>query len=764
EKVLTTIDAVPTINGEQGKEKISWSLVGINEESLSLLPLSEDGERIAVAKKAEGKGYLVATTPNGVSSKCYVEIIDSTGSIIPLSRIFLDNSSKTLAKGETTTIKATPIPDNASDTSISWRSLDESIASVDSSGRVRGISEGTTFIEAYNSFFGVKARTEVTVFSSSTPELFPVSINLSTSYILLEQDKETPVEIFATVIASDGSVYSLSPVEWSIANNDIATIAADGNVLRVLPNNPGKTIVTARLGNISSSLLVVTGTREIPSETEIEKLFIVPSSAVVEIGKSQLLSLSSFPSGIIINPQWESSSSVVTIHPTVSSSFVYAKGEKEGNSVITASDSISKKTAESLITVMDQESIKEEITSIILDRTSITLDLNEKSMATINASVFVGGVLSDVPLLDWEYIPETGEKDAVVLYPGKGNHHTLSLSKNKIGSGYIKATNSESQMFALCYVKVIDTTDTPITLSGIKLSHSSISLGVGNETLLKAEAIPRDAAATILWSSSNEEIAIVTEGRVIAIKEGKTLIRAYSEENPNYYDECLVSVYSDQMIQTGSITLSSSILRVSMEEKSKTIEATVRDREGNIMPNAVVFWDTFNSDLIASFKSNGNSLEIFPLNSGTGTITAYVFNNSYERIEAEAKLIIGAQSEDKLISISFDSSDPIYVVAGEKKTVSVLYNPDKPNLKGVVWSSSSNTFSYSSDSSSVTLEGKKKGEGTLTATTINNPDGENISSSITVITVESEDEIPQVASLSLSRSAISFDLADKSLI
>lgn len=70
-KVLTTVDATPIINGEQGKETITWSLSDLSEDSLSLLPISEDGGRIAVAKKGEGKGYLIATAPNGVSSNRY---------------------------------------------------------------------------------------------------------------------------------------------------------------------------------------------------------------------------------------------------------------------------------------------------------------------------------------------------------------------------------------------------------------------------------------------------------------------------------------------------------------------------------------------------------------------------------------------------------------------------------------------------------------------------------------------------------------------
>ena len=764
EKVLTTIDCSPIINNEKGKANITWTLSDLNDDSISYIPLSVDGMKIAIAKKGEGKGFITASAPNGVSSKCYVEIIDSTGTFIPLSRISLDQDNLSLSIGESMVIKATPIPDNATDSSIKWKSEDSDIATVDAKGRVKAISEGTTTITAYNTLSGVESQVTVTVLPPVAPEIFPVSINLSTSYLLLQQDESSHQEVYATIIASDGSVYSGSTVEWSIDNSNIATIAPDGNILRLIPNNPGKTTITARIGNVSSSLLVVTGTKEITSEKELEKLFVIPSSAIIEKGKSQLLTLSSFPEGILINPEWSSSSDSVSLLSTDTKSIVYAKGEKEGNSTISVSDSISKKTSESLITVMGKEEIKDEITSILLDRTSVTLDLNEKSMANINATVFVGGVKSEEPILDWEYFPEIGDKDTIVLYPAIGNHHTISFSKNKVGSGYLKATNPESQMFALCYIKVIDSSSAPITLGGIKLSHSSISLKAGSETLLKAEAVPNEAATTILWSSSDSTIAEVTGGRVLALKEGKTLIRAYSQDNPELYDECLVTVYSDPLLQPGSITLSSSIVRVSMEEISKTIEATVIDTNGNIMPLQTVFWDTSSSDSIASFSQNGNQLEIKPINSGSSTITAYTFNNSYERIEAEAKLIIGAPSSDKISSISFDASDPIYLVEGRKKTVSVRYIPDKPNLKGVVWSSSSNSFSYTSDSSSVILEGTRKGEGTLTATTINNPDGENISSTITVITVEKEEDIPVVASLTLSRSALSFDLADKSLI
>ena len=768
EKASMTVGATAYINGvASANQKITWSLEGITSESLGVSTLDTYGQRVSLVKKAVGEGWLVAKASNGLSARCYVEIVDTTGQEVPLQRIALDQRSATVEVGETRILKATAIPDTATDTSISWSTSDSSVATVTKDGRVTGVGEGRAEITAYNVRYNIQAVCEITVPAPVTNTATPASVTLSETYIQLRQDASEPKMLSATVVGSDGRVMSDAKVDWTVTVDGVVTFDRIGNTLWLSPKDTGRTVITATCGNATGSCLVVTGTKETASTETIEKLLVIPSSAVVEIGKTQPVIAGPYPSGIGILPFWTTSdASKVGLIKTETSNAVYAKGVALGNAKVVATDTISSKSAESLITVMDGETIKNEVTSIILDRTSITLDLAEKNLVSVKAYVYVNGSVVNDRVIDWEYIPETGASDAIRFYTDTNFRQTASVEKNAVGTGWLKATTDGSQMFAQVYIKVIDSTDAPTQLGGIRLSNSSMSMLVGSEAQLTARVLPDGATATVRWNSTDEDVVTVFDGRLTAVGEGKAVIRAYAEEKPAVFDECVVTVEKARVIQAGSVELSSAIVRLTLEGENGEITATVRDTEGNVMPSANVWWDLSdeNADKIAEYSQKGNVLEIKPLNAGTTTVRAYTYNASYERKEAEATIIIGAPAADRLTGLSFNTSEPVYMVAGdESKTIGVVYSPDRPTLYGVVWSGTSQAFTYSTTASTATLTPVAVGEGTLTATSTKNPEGENISASIRAVVVATKDDLPDVTALKISRNALSFDLADKAL-
>lgn len=78
--------------------------------------------------------------------------------------VTLDKTEATLKVGETLNLTATATPDDATDTSIYWSSEDESIATVDQTGKVTAVKAGTVKIVAEaNDGAGAKAVCTVTV-------------------------------------------------------------------------------------------------------------------------------------------------------------------------------------------------------------------------------------------------------------------------------------------------------------------------------------------------------------------------------------------------------------------------------------------------------------------------------------------------------------------------------------------------------------------------------------------------------------------------
>ena len=88
-----------------------------------------------------------------------------------------------------------------------------------------------------------------------------------------------------------------------------------------------------------------------------------------------------------------------------------------------------------------------------------------------------------------------------------------------------------------------------IAVSGVKLDKTELSLYEGEETVLTATVLPEDATEkTITWSSSDNSIATVEDGKVKAIKEGTATITASVE---SIKVDCSVTVY----MQYGKIAI-----------------------------------------------------------------------------------------------------------------------------------------------------------------------------------------------------------------
>ena len=93
---------------------------------------------------------------------------DSTVTDVEVTEIKLSSSKLTLEIGESETLAATVLPENATDKSVSWTSDDEEIATVDSNGKVTAIAEGETVITV-TSKNGKTATCDVTV-NASAPD------------------------------------------------------------------------------------------------------------------------------------------------------------------------------------------------------------------------------------------------------------------------------------------------------------------------------------------------------------------------------------------------------------------------------------------------------------------------------------------------------------------------------------------------------------------------------------------------------------------
>jgi len=167
---VTVINGTVTLNKtvaylEKGKTTtLKATLTPTTLEDMSVTWKSSDKSIATVTSKGKvkGVGYGTATitcTSNatGVSATCQVTV----------GKVVINISEVTLKKTRTMSLKATIYPTTVTDKSVTWTSSDTKVATVTSSGKVKGISAGTATITCTSVATGLKGTCTVTVLATS---------------------------------------------------------------------------------------------------------------------------------------------------------------------------------------------------------------------------------------------------------------------------------------------------------------------------------------------------------------------------------------------------------------------------------------------------------------------------------------------------------------------------------------------------------------------------------------------------------------------
>ncbi len=108
---------------------------------------------------SKGTVTITAKTTNGRTATCSVTVGSAT---VPVSSVTLDKSSASIGVGDTVSLRATVLPSDATDRSVTWSTSDSGVATVQN-GLVKGVSPGTATITVATASGSYKASCEVTV-------------------------------------------------------------------------------------------------------------------------------------------------------------------------------------------------------------------------------------------------------------------------------------------------------------------------------------------------------------------------------------------------------------------------------------------------------------------------------------------------------------------------------------------------------------------------------------------------------------------------
>lgn len=212
---------------------------------------------------AVGKTTITASCQD-VRASFVLHVIEKEDTTIPVTDIEIGGHENEVKAGESLSISAAVLPADATNSTVTYKSSDESIATVNSTGEVRGISKGSVVI--YVTAENITKEIPLTVIVATT------GLSVNNDYLVLK--KGNTFQLSASVTPAEAN----QAVTYRSMDKSIATVSGKG---LVSAKNVGSTTIMVSNGAMSAAVSVIvnqdavnTEDDEIPAqETDDEKVY-----------------------------------------------------------------------------------------------------------------------------------------------------------------------------------------------------------------------------------------------------------------------------------------------------------------------------------------------------------------------------------------------------------------------------------------------------------------------------------------------------------
>lgn len=326
------------------------------------------------------------------------------------------------------------------------------------------------------------------------------------SPITIYKGDEFPIEV---TIYPDANLVSW--INYVSADPEIVSVQSDG---RIAAKGYGQTEISATPHVFIDGLETKTGSCIVNVLAHVEGVD-MPATMSLHIGEQKNINAQTLPLGITDNKITYTSNDLSVA--TVNNDGVII-GEKKGSCTITATSVEGGYTATCRVTVTQP------VETLALEKHSISLKVGE----TDRLYAQISPATADNKTVVW-----ASSNEQVVTVDQAGNVKAIGA-----GEAWITAMSVDNQEATdICKVTVIQ----PVT--GISLNQSTCELNeMGESFNLEVTLIPNDASnKNIRWTSSDESVCIVSQGKVVAVGFGTCFIIATTEDG-GYMATCEVEV------------------------------------------------------------------------------------------------------------------------------------------------------------------------------------------------------------------------------
>ena len=325
--------------------------------------------------------------------------------------------------------------------------------------------------------------------------------------MLLEQQQSCNISVIATKAESisldknsielnkgDSShlTYTIKPtgvdsnVSWTSNNTNIATVDSNGNVYA---KSAGTATITVTTDNGKSASCKVT------VKNPVTSIKLNKHSTTIAVGKTEKLSYTITPSDADNKSvKWSSSdTSAVTVDSNGT-----IKGIKANSSAT--------------ITVTSANNISDSITVTVEAAKPTSISFSES-----NKTMYVGDTLTLKPTI----LPAEAASDKLAW--STTNSYVVSVSGGVLTAkkeGTAKITvRTTSDKIATCQITV-----KAVEPTSVSINNTKATIKIGDTITLTSTVSPKNASQNVTWSSSNTNIAIVSNGIVTAKAVGSATI------------------------------------------------------------------------------------------------------------------------------------------------------------------------------------------------------------------------------------------------
>jgi uncharacterized protein YjdB len=253
-------------------KNITWK-----SSSSSVATVSSEGQVEAIA---DGVAVITVTAEDGgKTASCMVTVNPES-----VSSVSLDKESLTLKVGESSTLTATILPENAANKKVSWSSSNTSIATVDSDGIVMALGIGSASITVTTEDGGKTAVCQVLVKEPSRA----TSLALLGADVLYSAKVGKEFTISVDVKPED----ALVDLEWSVSDESLAEISEDGSSITLRAKDYGPSTLMARdkISGLSASEQMIAGLVDFYWTENTGKTFNGCPLVEIEVGEERRLS------------------------------------------------------------------------------------------------------------------------------------------------------------------------------------------------------------------------------------------------------------------------------------------------------------------------------------------------------------------------------------------------------------------------------------------------------------------------------------------